>query len=272
MLLEAKEVSFRRRERLILDDISFSVEPGEAVALVGPNGSGKTTFIKLVTHFLHLQEGSITVLGSPTIGPQRRQRLGVVWQDRGLPLSVSSRRWVKHLSALYGTAVDAVLLERLEVPLGRTPIRYMSGGEQQRLALYGALAHSPKLLILDEATVGLDDQSRGTVYAILRERLATGAGILFTSHYAQDVAVLSHRYVDLNPQHSPEPGAALFTVDGVIDLFAVARLVPEGYQLVNTTNGYRIKGADQAQLLAVATNIAKDQGLSILSFTVVGSV
>ena len=115
MLLDAKGISFRRRERLILDDISLSVEPGEAVALVGPNGSGKTTFIKLVTHFLHLQEGSITVLGSHTIGPQRRQRLGLVWQDRGLPLAVSSRRWVKHLSALYGTEVDNVQIGRAHV-------------------------------------------------------------------------------------------------------------------------------------------------------------
>lgn len=272
MLLEARNVSFRRKDRLILDDISLHVAPGEALALVGPNGSGKTTFIKLVTRFLALKQGSISVLGSQNAGPQRRQRLGVVWQDRGLPLSVSSQRWVKHLSALYRSPIDQSLLERLNVPLGRTPIRYLSGGEQQRLALYGALAHSPKLLILDEATVGLDDHSRSVVYDILRERLNSGAGILFTSHYAQDVAVLSHRFVDLNQARSVEPVAALFTVDGVIDLFAVARLVPDGYQLLNTTNGYRIKGADQATLLAIATDIVRDQGLNILTFTVVGSV
>lgn len=272
MLFEAKGVSFRRRERVILEDVSVSVGPREAVALVGPNGSGKTTFIKLATRFLPLQQGSIQVLGSATLGPQRRQRIGVVWQDRGLPLSVSSRRWVKHLGRLYGIAPDLQLLERLEVPLGRTPIRYLSGGEQQRLALYGALAHAPKLLLLDEATVGLDDYSRSVSYDILRERLELGSAILFTSHYAQDVAVLAHRVIDLNKSPSELPVAALFTVDGVIDLFAVAHLVPDGYQLLNTTNGYRVKGADQAQLLAIASAIARAQQLNLLSFTVVGSV
>jgi hypothetical protein len=185
---------------------------------------------------------------------------------------VSSKRWVSHLGALYDSPVDQELLAELEVTVSKTPMRYLSGGEQQRLALYGALAHRPKLLILDEPTVGLDDHSRSVFYSIARQRLRDGAGILFTSHYAQDVAVLANRSINLGPENSSGVSAALFTVDGELDLFAAARLLPQGYQLVSTTNGYRIKGADATQLLPIATDVAAQLGLQILSFTAVGNV
>lgn len=271
MLFEATDVSFQRGSRVILDGISLSIAAGEAVALTGPNGSGKTTFIRLSTGYLRSQAGRIEVLGATKLGPKRRSKIGVVWQDRGLPLSVSSKRWVNHLSSLYSTEVDRELLERLDVPVSKTPMRYLSGGEQQRLAIYGAMAHSPKLLILDEPTVGLDDQSRSTLYSILRERMRSGAGILFTSHYAQDVAVLAHRFVSLQGEAAQSVTAALFTVDGTLDLFATAALLPQGYQLLSTTNGYRIKGDDPTQLLPIANQLAASQSLNVLSFAVVSN-
>ncbi len=271
MLLEANDVRFTRGKTTILESVALSVSPGEATALVGPNGSGKTTFIKLSTGFLRPNAGRIEILGARSLGPKRRRRLGVVWQDRGLPLSVSSERWISHLAKLYSTVVDATLLSELGISPSRHPMRYLSGGEQQRIAIYGAFAHQPKLLLLDEPTVGLDDESRSAFYALVRERLRQGSGVLFTSHYSQDVAVLANRIVDLNREHSDVTVAALFSVNGVLDVFAASALLPDGYQLVSTTNGYRLKGDDPTQLLTIASNLAQSQNLEVLNFSVMNN-
>lgn len=272
MLFEATDVVFDRGKRNILDSFNLNVEAGNATALVGPNGSGKTTFIKLATGYLRPKSGAIQILGSQQLGPKRRARLGVVWQDRGLPLAVSSERWLAHLGRLYSMPVDVELVEKLGISVTRQPMRYLSGGEQQRIALYGALAHRPKLLLLDEPTVGLDDDIRGVFYTLIRQRLNEGTGVIFTSHYAQDVAVLAHHIVDLNREPRETTVSALFSVNGILDVFRAVEALPDGYQLVATTNGYRLKGPDQATLLTIAMNLASLQDLELLNFTVVSHV
>lgn len=271
MLLRAQNVSFSRGRTPVLESVSLDVEAGRATALVGPNGSGKTTFIKIAASFLKPAAGTVDILGADRLGPKRRRRLGVVWQDRGLPLAISSKRWIGHLARLYGTTVDQELLETLGITPAKDPMRYLSGGEQQRIAIYGAFAHRPKLLLLDEPTVGLDDESRSTFYALTRERLRDGVGVLFTSHYSQDVAVLANSIVDLSGAPQETKIAALFNVNGILDVFVASSQLPTDYQLVATTNGYRLKGDDQATLLSVAMAIATAQNLEIVSFSVVGN-
>ena len=283
MHLEIKDLRVHYGKIEAIKGISFHVNQGEIVTLIGANGAGKTTTLKTISGLRGVSSGSILFDGKDISKMPAHERV-----DLGISQAPEGRGIFPGMTVLENLEMGkfnrknrkAEMDEDLEMVYTLFPRLKerafqdggtLSGGEQQRLAIYGAMGHSPKLLILDEPTVGLDDQSRSTLYSILRERMRSGAGILFTSHYAQDVAVLAHRFVSLQGEAAPAATAALFTVDGTLDLFATAALLPQGYQLLSTTNGYRIKGDDPTQLLPIANQLAASQSLNVLSFAVVSN-
>ncbi|GAB7193087.1 ATP-binding cassette domain-containing protein [Kineococcus sp. NUM-3379] len=196
-----------RRERTVraaVDGISFAVGAGESVGLIGANGAGKSTTVKMLTGILVPTSGTVRTCG---LDPVRRRRelarsIGVVFGQRSqlwwdLPLADSFRL----LGAIHRLPAPAVaarreeLVERLDLAgfLG-TPVRQLSLGQRMRGEVAAALLHSPPLLLLDEPTIGLDVLSSERLRVFLREqRAAHGTTLLLTTHDMRDVERLCDR-------------------------------------------------------------------------------
>jgi ABC-2 type transport system ATP-binding protein len=241
--------------------ITFEISPGTALGLVGPNGSGKTTLIRTLLALNEPLAGNIEV--NPTLETLRAKgQIGVVWQDAGLPFSVSAARWIKQLGRLSGMGQNDDLLALLQVPTTKRPIRSLSGGEKQRLALYSALAHHPQLLILDEPTVGLDEETRSVFYTLMRDFLAKGGAALITSHYAMDIAAICNQVLSIGNK-SERRGTAFFTTSKPLEDLTIAK-----FNLAKISNGYEIQEPiPWSVLIALQSEI----GCEILSYQVISN-
>lgn len=193
-MLNISKLSVKRREKTLFSDMSFNISPGTAVGLTGANGTGKSSLILSILDLIPYS-GTISKSFAPA-------EMGVVWQDRGLPLNVSPSRWFSYLSNLYSQPIDESLTERFELDLVNKPIRSFSGGEQQKIAIVSAFFHKPKMLILDEPTVGLDEQARSIFYDLCSHATAKGSSILITSHLSQDISAVTENKIDLSAPNS----------------------------------------------------------------------
>jgi len=184
----------------VLAGVSFSLGPGEVVGLLGKNGAGKTTLIRIAMGMIEPQHGTVRVLGlSPREKPvELKRRVGYVAEDQILPPFLTVGQVVDLHRGLYPTWDDAMasdLLDQFELPQ-RARIRTLSKGQARRTALLCAVAHRPKLLLLDEPASGLDPAARRefleTSIRLLNE---SGSAILFSSHYMTDVERMADRIV-----------------------------------------------------------------------------
>jgi ABC-2 type transport system ATP-binding protein len=185
------------RGRRALDEVSFRVPAGSFTALLGPNGAGKTTLMSLVTRLFHSRGGSITVNGFDLRRASRAAlaAMGVVFQRLTLDLDLSVQqnlRYAASLQGLPGRRAEARIAEELErlgvADRSRALVRTLSGGLRRRVELARALLHQPRLLVLDEPTVGLDIDSRRAivehVHRLCRER---DLAVLWTTHLIDEV-------------------------------------------------------------------------------------
>ncbi len=181
-------------DRLAVDDVSFTVAPGEIYGLLGPNGAGKTTTIKMVCGLLVADRGTITIDGKRAGDDLSVKSLvGYVPQDVALYPDLTARENLAFLGRLYKLH-GALLDERVDEALSLTDLSdrsedrvdSFSGGMKRRLNIAAGLLHHPMLLVLDEPTVGVDPQSR---HAILERVQAFGRGgmaVLYTTHYMEE--------------------------------------------------------------------------------------
>lgn len=194
----------RRRTLTAVDDLSVRVAPGEAVGYIGANGAGKSTTIKMLCGILVPTRGSVTTCGLRPVADRRElaRQVGVVFGQRSqLWWDLPVRESFGILAAIHGlgrvaeTARTDELIERLELAafLG-TPVRQLSLGQRMRAEVAAALLHSPRLVILDEPTIGLDVLSKQRLREFLvAERLAHGTTLLLTTHDMGDVERLCDR-------------------------------------------------------------------------------
>ena len=194
------------RDIVAVDAISFAVEGGEVVGFLGPNGAGKTTTLKMASGLLHPSGGSVRVLGYE---PWRRQRdflqqITLVMGNRNqLEWDIPCHDSYDLLAAVYRVPPAqyretlAELTDLLDLgPLLPKPVRNLSLGERMKCEIAGALLHRPKVLFLDEPTIGLDVTMQRRIRSFLKEYNArTGATVLLTSHYMADVEALCKRVV-----------------------------------------------------------------------------
>ncbi|GIM89903.1 ABC transporter ATP-binding protein [Paractinoplanes toevensis] len=187
-VLEVGAVDRSFGDRQVLKDVSFSVAAGRLTGFVGANGAGKTTTMRIILGVLAADSGTVTWRGVP-VTRQARQRFGYMPEERGLYPKMTVADQVVYLARLHGlTAADArrrttALLDRLELgPRAGDPVEKLSLGNQQRVQIAAALVHDPELLVLDEPFSGLDPLAADSVVAVLRERAAAGAAVLFSSH------------------------------------------------------------------------------------------
>jgi viologen exporter family transport system ATP-binding protein len=207
--LKAAIVSlFNRKYRSVkaVDGISFTIDPGEVVGFLGPNGAGKTTTLKMLSGLLHPTSGEARVLG---VEPARRsydylRQITLVMGNRNqLAWDLPAIDSFDLQRAIYGipeadfkrTRDDFVDLLELK-DLVNKPVRNLSLGERMKMEIVAALLHKPKVLFLDEPTIGLDVTMQRRIRAFIAEyNHRTGATVLLTSHYMADVEALCRRVV-----------------------------------------------------------------------------
>jgi ABC-2 type transport system ATP-binding protein len=178
-----------------IDDLDLAVEQGEVFGFLGPNGSGKTTTIRLLLDFMRPTRGSARLFGMSTRDPAVRARVGYLPGELGLDGRMSGCATLAFLDALLPPARRTTTRRRAELceRLGLAPrdlrrrVREYSRGMKQRLTLISAFQHDPDLLILDEPTEGLDPLIREVVFDLMREASARGATVFHSSHVLSEV-------------------------------------------------------------------------------------
>jgi ABC-2 type transport system ATP-binding protein len=188
---------YRRRGPVALDRVDLRVVEGEVLGFLGPNGAGKTTTIRLLLDLIRPTEGSVRLFGVEprSGGPQLRRRLGYLPGELPFTGRQSSRELITFLGNLRGgvpaAAVDE-LAERFSLDLSK-PIRSLSKGNKQKVAIVQAFMHSPELLVLDEPSSGLDPLLQREFLELVRERRDAGATVFMSSHILSEVESVADR-------------------------------------------------------------------------------
>jgi len=191
-------VSHAYGARRALIDVDFSVQPASFTALLGLNGAGKSTLFSLITRLFGIQAGRIGIFGHD-IGREPGEALrllGVVFQPRTLDLDLSVMQNLLYHAALHGigrrdarSRAEEVLARIALSDRARSKVRDLSGGQMRRLEIARALLHRPRLLLLDEATVGLDVKARADILAHVRQLVSEqGIGVLWATHLFDEIA------------------------------------------------------------------------------------
>lgn len=188
-------------ERAVID-FTLAIEPGEIVALIGPNGSGKTTTLKAAAGLIRPSAGEVRIgrPGRPATDPPSRALLSFLPQRVSFPPSLTGQEIVEFYRALRGSSKDRsqeVLRFALLNGAGRRLVGTYSGGMIQRLGLAVAMLPETPILLLDEPTAALDAEGLCVFYGVLEERRRHGRTVLFTSHQVGDVERLADRFAVL---------------------------------------------------------------------------
>ena len=186
-----------------VNDISFEIAAGEIVAFLGPNGAGKTTTIKMLTTLLKPTSGRIEIDGlNPEKYPNEvRRRFGIVFQDPSLDDELTAQENMEMHGALYGVPRrvcaerTGMLLKLFELwDRRKEQVKKFSGGMRRRLEIARGLLHTPKVLFLDEPTLGLDPQTRGQLWKQVQKLNAEErVTVLLTTHYLEEAERVAHR-------------------------------------------------------------------------------
>src|SRR3990172_8804296 len=196
-VLTVKNVSYWYGAKRALDDVSFEVYPGRVTALLGPNGAGKTTLFSLITRLFDAPTGRIEICGkSPSeAGSRALAPLGVVFQQPTLDLDLTVKQNLRYFAALRGLkrkeADERMLRALKELDMEERieeRVRSLNGGHRRRVEIARAILHSPKLLLLDEPTVGLDVPTRTAIVRHIHELARKDKiGVLWATHLFDEI-------------------------------------------------------------------------------------
>jgi ABC-2 type transport system ATP-binding protein len=266
-LLETKKLTKRFGEITAVDEVSFEVRPGEIYGLLGPNGAGKTTSISLACGLLKPDGGDISVAGKSFWKNPKEARsiMGVVPQELALYEELSGRENLEFWGSIAGLgrkeARDraAELLQALTLTdRGGDAVKKYSGGMKRRINLGCALMHRPRLILLDEPTVGIDPQARMKILEFVRQLVADGVGILYTTHYLEEAETLCDRIgiIDhgkilaegtLAELRKEVPEQQLFSIEALFDGVDAA-------QWTEFNEQFRIVQQSETQMLVAASS------------------
>lgn len=189
-ILEIETLAFSWRDKPVLREVNLSLTPGRIMALLGPNGAGKSTLIRCICGRLQPDAGRVLVAGAnPIKSSDARAATGLVPQQIALYPHLTVTENLAAFARLAGVsrgAVDAAVTETIEVcdldAVARRTVGRLSGGWQRRVNIGCAMSHSPRLLILDEPTVGIDPPAREEIERLLKRLAGNGLAALMTSH------------------------------------------------------------------------------------------
>lgn len=195
-MLSVRNLTKRYGSRTALDKLSFELPRAQFIALLGPNGAGKSTLFQLLTGLFVADEGEVQVAGLPmaTQAVKALAQIGVVFQQMSLDLDLSVQRNLRFQADLHGLPrrlADA-RIETLATEMGiqadlQRPVRELSGGNRRKVELVRSLIHQPAVLLMDEATVGLDPKSRRDLISAIRRDVAErGTCVLWATHTVEE--------------------------------------------------------------------------------------
>ena len=250
-----------------VNDVSFDAEEGRIFGLLGPNGAGKSTTIGCISGLLEPTSGKVSVLGHDVVLDRRAacEQLGVVPQELALYEDLSAAENLNYWGSAYGLRGGA-LKARIREVLAATglldratePVKQFSGGMKRRLNLACGIVHRPKVLLLDEPTAGVDPQSRVRLLELVKEQVADGTCVLYTTHYMEEaeelcdvLAIIDHGKI--------MAGGTLEELRGMLGEKDVVRLIgrfdPEtSRRAIAGLDGVEIVQIDESGLRLAAVN------------------
>lgn len=251
--------------------ITFRADPGQVFGLLGPNGAGKTTTIGCISGLLAPTSGRVSVMGHDVVKEPRaaKSRLGVVPQEIALYEDLSAQENLAYWGSAQGMR-GAGLRARIEEVLGaiglqdraKEPVKRYSGGMKRRLNLGASILHRPKVLVLDEPTVGVDPQSRVKLLDFVRNEARGGTCILYTTHYMEEAEAMCDRLAIVDAGKIVASGtlAELRAASGAREMLRLtgdfnagkARLAME------RVPGSEVLHADEATLLVALANASSN--------------
>lgn len=202
-IIEVQNVTKRFNDKLVLDNISYDVKEGEIFGFIGPNGAGKSTLINIMTNLLIPDSGTIKICGFDILKDTIKAKgyIGYVPQDIALMEELNAYDNLEFFGALYGLKgkelkkriAEALRVTGLE-DTKKQKVKKFSGGMKRRLNIAAAILHHPKVLILDEPTVGVDPQSRNHIFTFVKNICKEwGTTVIYTSHYMEEIEELCDR-------------------------------------------------------------------------------
>ncbi len=289
-MLSISHLQKRYGDRIAVDDVSFEVREGETIGLLGPNGAGKTTTLSMMSGLARPDGGSVSFRGrlvQQDAGDLKR-RVGLVPQDLALYDELSAWANLELFGGLYGLAgrtlaarADAALTLVGLAQRRNDRVKDFSGGMKRRLNIAAALLHDPELILLDEATVGVDPQSRNAIFDNLDELKRRGKTLVYTTHYMEEaerlcdrIVIIDHGQVVANDtvrglyKLLPNSNTVEMQFDGPPPndglLASLASL--QGISAVSRSDGgVKIDTQDFAMSLARALDLLAGQGLRVSS-------
>ena len=227
-ILECRELRKRFRDLTAVDGVSFEIGPGETYGLLGPNGAGKTTTISMVCGLLERDGGEVLVDGRPltTSSVEAKAAIGYVPQELAIYPDLTGRENLRFFARLYGLPAaearsrtdDVLEVVGLSERSG-DPAKEYSGGMKRRLNIGIGLLHRPRLLVLDEPTVGVDPQSRNAILESVARLGDEGIAVLYTTHYMEEAERLCDRIgiIDLGSLRAEGTRRELVALVGELD-------------------------------------------------------
>lgn len=203
-VVEVKQISKSFGQMQAVDDVSFSVQPGEIFGLLGPNGAGKTTTIRIILDIYKPDSGHVAVLGGE-MNEAAKQRIGYLPEERGLYQDISLERCLLYLASLKGLGRGEAktrlqdYLERFDLARERKKkVKELSKGMQQKAQLIATLIHQPDLIFIDEPFTALDPVNTQMVKDIFRQERERGVTIVMCTHQMHQVEALCDRLALIN--------------------------------------------------------------------------
>ncbi len=201
-ILETQKIYKRFKDITAVDNVSFAMKEGEIFGLLGPNGAGKSTSINIISGLITKYEGDVIVEGKKLNGnsAQVKQMMGIVPQEIAVYKELTPEENLSFFGGLYGLkgrelkeAVDRTLEFIGLTDVRKKRVKQFSGGMMRRLNIGCGMVHRPKLLIMDEPTVGIDPQSRNHILEAIHQANEEGMSVLYTTHYMEEAQELCDR-------------------------------------------------------------------------------
>ncbi len=277
--IEVDHLTMRYGAVTAVDDISFTVEPGEFFGLLGPNGAGKTTTLETVEGLRSPTSGRVSVDGRDPAKrePDLQRRIGVQLQSSAFFERLTAVEQLQTFGAIYGVPTSRLddLLEQVGLTEKATAqVEDLSGGQKQRLSIACALVHDPDVVFLDEPTAALDPQARRNLWDVLRGINDSGRTVVLTTHYMEEAEELCDRVAIVDHGRLLEidtPGALIRQLDAATRIGLAtealtledARRLPGADSVTLGGSGLVIETREPATLLAELGRREALEGLSV---------
>jgi len=247
-----------------LDGATLSLREGELLALLGPNGAGKTTLIRAISGRVQLDAGEILLFGKPLRGTKTPPELGIVPQELAIYPSLTARENLEAFGRLQGLSSGDVA-SQVKWALATTaledradePVKGFSGGMKRRLNIACGVLHRPRVVLLDEPTVGVDPQSRERIYDMLTELTKAGVSLLLTTHHLEEAEARCTRTVIIDHGKVIAAGTMSELVDQTVGRHRIVTLRVDA-PMTARPPGVDVSAEDPRVLRAKVTNVARE--------------